>query len=121
MVGIPPTVGFFSKWYLVWAGLDAGRWVFVAVILGSSLLTAVYLFRVLETFYLQSDVGARSPRPDTATVSGRRDPAPTKDVINDLPWAMRLPLVLTAVAIVVVGIGSSWLVTEILIKVVGHV
>ena len=53
MVGIPPTAGFFSKWYMAQAGVDQGQWVVVAVVLFSSLLTAVYLFKVLEQAYLR--------------------------------------------------------------------
>ena len=48
MVGIPPTAGFFSKWYLLLGTVDAGAWVFFAVIIASSLLSAVYFFRVAE-------------------------------------------------------------------------
>ena len=48
MVGIPPTAGFFSKWYMVQAGIDDGQWAVAVIVLLSSLLTAVYLFRVLE-------------------------------------------------------------------------
>ncbi len=56
MVGIPPTAGFFSKWYLAEAGVAQGEWLVVAVVLFSSLLTAVYLFRILERAYLRPAV-----------------------------------------------------------------
>src|SRR4030065_2482633 len=51
MVGIPPTAGFFSKWYLVLGSIDAENWAFAVIIVGSSLLTAVYFFRVIERVY----------------------------------------------------------------------
>jgi len=51
MVGIPPAAGFFSKWYLVLGAIDARNWIFVAVIIASSLLTAVYFFRIIEKIY----------------------------------------------------------------------
>jgi multicomponent Na+:H+ antiporter subunit D len=51
MIGIPPAAGFFSKWYLLLGSVDAGNWIFAATILLSSLLTAVYFFRVLEQVY----------------------------------------------------------------------
>lgn len=53
MVGLPPTVGFFSKWYLIQASLEQDQWYFAAVILVSSLATAVYMFRVIEKIYTQ--------------------------------------------------------------------
>ncbi len=56
MVGIPPSAGFFSKWYMVQAGVDQGQWAVVVVVLLSSLLTAVYLFKVLERAYLRPAV-----------------------------------------------------------------
>ncbi|MBM3941173.1 MAG: NADH/ubiquinone/plastoquinone (complex I), partial [SAR202 cluster bacterium] len=53
MVGVPPAAGFFSKWTLAQASADQGLWAVVAIVLGSSLLTAAYLFRVLERAYLE--------------------------------------------------------------------
>jgi multicomponent Na+:H+ antiporter subunit D len=62
MVGLPPTAGFFSKWYLLLGGVAARQWVFVAVILVSSLLNAIYFFRVLEKSYLvRGDAPAPAP------------------------------------------------------------
>ena len=52
MIGLPPTAGFFSKWYLILAGIKGSNWIFVAVILLSGLLNAVYFFRVIERIYL---------------------------------------------------------------------
>ncbi len=52
MIGLPPTAGFFSKWYLVLGGIHNSDWIFVVVILLSSLLNAIYFFRVIEGMYL---------------------------------------------------------------------
>lgn len=54
MVGIPPLVGFFSKWYLALGAIRNSNWVFLAVILMSSLLNAVYFFRVIEKVYMKT-------------------------------------------------------------------
>ena len=51
LVGIPPTAGFFSKWYLLRGALEADAWLFAAVLLVSSLLSAVYFFRIIERIY----------------------------------------------------------------------
>lgn len=119
MVGIPPTVGFFSKWYLVWAGMEAGRWSFVVVILGGTLLSAVYLFRVLEIVYAREPVGAGPrARPDQGHPRGG---APTIEESQEIPWAMRIPVTVMALGILLIGLGSSWLVTHILTKMVAHV
>ncbi|WGI17497.1 monovalent cation/H+ antiporter subunit D family protein [Methanonatronarchaeum sp. AMET-Sl] len=55
MIGIPPTNGFISKFYLAWAAVDIGQWVFVIVILLSSLLNAIYFFRVLNIAYTREN------------------------------------------------------------------
>jgi len=53
MIGLPLTVGFVSKWYLVLGALDAGLWIIALVILASSLLTAIYFWRVVEGIYFR--------------------------------------------------------------------
>jgi len=47
VIGIPPTGGFFSKWYLVLGTLEADRLFFLAVLLVSSLLNAAYFLPVV--------------------------------------------------------------------------
>ncbi|SDZ80543.1 monovalent cation/H+ antiporter subunit D family protein [Microbulbifer marinus] len=54
LIGMPLTVGFVSKWYLVAAAIDAGLWwVAILVVLGS-LLAVLYVWRLVEAGYLQS-------------------------------------------------------------------
>ncbi|GAJ16664.1 unnamed protein product, partial [marine sediment metagenome] len=47
MIGIPPTCGFFSKWYLILGALEKQQWFFVVILLVGSLLSAIYFFRVI--------------------------------------------------------------------------
>jgi multicomponent Na+:H+ antiporter subunit D len=52
LIGVPGTVGFVSKWYLVLAALEAGAgWIAFAVV-ASSLLAVVYVWRFVEAAYL---------------------------------------------------------------------
>lgn len=52
MIGIPPTCGFFSKWYIALGAIKAGFPALAFAILLSSLLTALYFFKVIEkTFF----------------------------------------------------------------------
>ncbi len=53
MIGVPLTVGFISKWYLILAALEKGWWPVVVLILFSSLLAVVYIWRVVEVAYFQ--------------------------------------------------------------------
>lgn len=60
LIGVPGTVGFVSKWYLVLGALDRD-WPFVAfLILLSSLLAVIYVWRVVEVMYFQE--GDAAPR-----------------------------------------------------------
>jgi multicomponent Na+:H+ antiporter subunit D len=53
LIGIPLTAGFISKWYLVGAALDAALWPLAVLILLSSLLALIYIWRVVEAAYFQ--------------------------------------------------------------------
>ena len=51
LIGIPLTVGFVSKWFLVLAAIEARLWWVAFLILLGSLLAVVYVWRVVETAY----------------------------------------------------------------------
>lgn len=53
MIGVPLTVGFVSKWYLVLAALEQGLWLIAALILASSLLAVIYIWKVVEVAYFR--------------------------------------------------------------------
>jgi multicomponent Na+:H+ antiporter subunit D len=64
LIGVPGTAGFVSKWYLVLAAIDAGDVYLAAVILLSSLLAVVYVWRLVEVIYFQK--GPSLPSATTA-------------------------------------------------------
>ncbi len=97
MVGIPPTAGFFSKWYLVLGCMQNGSWLFAAVILGSSLLTAVYFFRLLENIYIK-------PLQTGQKIAG----------VEKVPLEMIIPTCILACGIIVLGIINVLIVSNIL-------
>ncbi len=123
MVGIPPTAGFFSKWYMVQAGLDEGQWIVVAVVLLSSLLTAVYLFKVLEQVYLRP----AKPEPsahhgdehdahaDSAPYSTEQAMRPVVERARESPLDVWLPLVLLAAATVALGVMNVVIMERVLL------
>jgi multicomponent Na+:H+ antiporter subunit D len=53
LIGIPGTAGFISKWYLISAAmqLGPGGLVLVAIILISSLMAVVYIWRIVEVMW----------------------------------------------------------------------
>ena len=101
MVGIPPTCGFFSKWYLVLGSIDANNWVFVAVILTSSLLTAVYFFRMIEKLYAV---------PSSSDAAMEQATEPSARIL--------VPILILAGGVVVLGLINAIIVTQVLEPVV---
>ena len=52
VIGLPPTGGFFSKWYLVLGTLEADQMVMLVVLLTSSLLNGAYFLPIVyKAFY----------------------------------------------------------------------
>lgn len=52
LIGVPGTAGFVSKWVLVQAAFELGWWWMAILIVASSLLAVIYVWRVLEALYL---------------------------------------------------------------------
>lgn len=67
LIGVPMTVGFISKWYLILAAIEKGWWLLVILVLVSSLIAVIYIWRLVEVAYFR-------PRPDGA-VALREAPA----------------------------------------------
>jgi multicomponent Na+:H+ antiporter subunit D len=53
LIGVPLTVGFISKWYLLLAAIERGWWPVAALIVITSLIAAVYIWRVVEVAYFR--------------------------------------------------------------------
>jgi multicomponent Na+:H+ antiporter subunit D len=86
MMGFPLTVGFISKWYISIGMLNAGMGYLVPVIIISSLLTAVYFWRIIVSIYFSQE----SPEHGTQETEG---------TYSEAPWTMIAP------AMVLVGLG----------------
>jgi len=54
LIGVPLTVGFISKWYLILAAIEQGWWPVVIAILIGSLLAVAYIWRIVEVAYFQT-------------------------------------------------------------------
>ena len=115
MVGIPPATGFFSKWYAVQAGIESSQWIVVVVVLASSLLTAVYLFRILESAYLHP------LQPEPSHADHERDgfgeterELAEESQAHEAPLDMAIPTVLLGLSTVVLGVLNAVIVIHIL-------
>ena len=106
MIGIPPTSGFFSKLYLILGAIDAEQWMFVAVILVSSVLALMYFVNVIRYIYFPAD-------DTTAGVSGgeARVERPARD---EAPLTMLVPMVILAAATILLGLFNGEVVSRFL-------
>lgn len=87
LIGVPMTVGFISKWYLILAALEKGAWVIVALIVASSLLAVIYVWKVIETAYLKD--------------------APADRRVTEAPLSMLVPTWILVLANFYFGIDAS--------------
>lgn len=87
LIGIPGTAGFISKWTLVQAALEKGWWPVALLIVASSLLAVIYVWRVVETLYLEK---------------------PAKDATaTEAPLSMLVPMWIMALACIYFGLDTN--------------
>ncbi|MDG6251711.1 proton-conducting transporter membrane subunit, partial [Methanocalculus sp.] len=92
MIGIPPTIGFMSKYYLVLGAFEAGLWPYAVVLLIGSLLAAIYIWRFIEIAYFGDPHGGHDE--DHATQTAEREG----------PLSMLAPMVGLALLCLIFGI-----------------
>lgn len=84
VIGLPPTGGFFSKWYLVLGTLQADQWPMLIILLTSSFLNAAYFLPIVYRAFFCT--------PEESMFENKVQEAP--------PWVV-VPLVVTAVCSIV--------------------
>ena len=94
LIGLPPFCGFFGKWYVLAGAMEGERWGLAAAIVIGSLATAAYVFRILEQLYFKEQ--------DKTEHS------------TEGPWSLVVAVVLLAVAVVAIGLGSERIVTTLI-------
>jgi multicomponent Na+:H+ antiporter subunit D len=129
MVGIPPTAGFFSKWYLLLGTIEASNWWWFGVIVASSLLSAVYFFRVVEMVYRdpssdpaelerQETAGASDEAEAGAAAASATNPSPPNHPPGEPPASMLVPILVLGVAVLAVGVFNVLIINALLERVV---
>ncbi len=63
MIGVPPTAGFLSKWFMLSGGMAAGTWVAVGVIFVSTCLTASYFLPIVYRAFFRPPPAATPEHP----------------------------------------------------------
>jgi multicomponent Na+:H+ antiporter subunit D len=89
LIGVPGTAGFVSKWYLVLAALEAGRWWLAALVVATSLIAVAYVWRFVEAAYLSA--------PSTATPAA-----------GDAPRSLLVPAWVLVAACIWFGFDTSF-------------
>lgn len=54
LIGVPGTVGFVTKWYLLEAAVEKGMWIVVITIVFGSVLAIGYVWKIVENLYFRS-------------------------------------------------------------------
>jgi len=88
LIGVPPTAGFITKWYLVLGTLEQGLWPVALLILLGSLMAVVYVWKLVEAAYFE-------PVPEGAAK------------VREAPWSMLLPIWLLVGANIYFGIHTE--------------
>ena len=87
LLGAPLTAGFISKWFLVQAALEQSLWWLVVLIVASSLLAVVYVWRLVEALYF-------------------KEPAAGRENVREAPLSVLLPTLLLAAANIYFGLDT---------------
>ncbi len=95
MIGLPPTGGFFGKWYIILGALDKGNYVSIAGVVLSTLLTLAYFIKLFETIFNQKSTQSDAP-------------------FAELPLSFKLTLGITSATIIILGLFSSSIVQLLL-------
>jgi multicomponent Na+:H+ antiporter subunit D len=88
IIGTPGTAGFISKWYLAVGAMEQGWWWLVFLLVGSSLLSVVYIGRVVEVTWF-------------------RPPSKQVEQATEAPLDMMIPALLLVAATVYFGIDTT--------------
>lgn len=89
MCGFPPSCGFISKWFLIMGSVNAGQLPLAFVLLGSALLNVAYFFPIIFRAFF------KKPKEKTK--------------FEEAPLSMLIPLILTAIISLILGIWPDTL------------
>lgn len=87
LIGAPLTAGFISKWYLILGALEKGWWPVAVLVLLTSLLAVIYIWRVVEAAYFK--------------------PAPDGPPLQEAPLTLLIPTWALALANLYFGVETS--------------
>jgi len=109
IIGLPPTCGFFSKWYLITGGMVSERWEYMITLMFSTMVMVVLFFRLIERIHLALDESGKN------LGKGHGDLGLSQDQtrFDEAPLSMLLPLLLAASIVIAVGVYNQEVVDQI--------
>jgi multicomponent Na+:H+ antiporter subunit D len=106
IIGVPPTCGFFSKWYLILGAFEKGAYHFAAALIISSLICAVLFFKIFEICFFES-----APHGDENHNS--------HGIIEEAPVSMLVVSGTVSISLIVAGFYSGTVVNMIILPFLG--
>ena len=103
IIGLPPTCGFFSKWYLITGAMVSQRWEYLVALLFSTMVMVVLFFRLIERIHLAvSESGENLGK-------GHGDLGLTKEQtrFSEGPLTMLIPLLAAATVVLAIGVYNQ--------------
>jgi multicomponent Na+:H+ antiporter subunit D len=103
IIGLPPTCGFFSKWYLITGGMVSLRWEYLVVLMFSTMVMVVLFFRLIERIHLAVNESGEN------LGHGHGDLGLTGEQtrFDEGPLSMLIPLLVSATVVMVIGIYNQ--------------
>ncbi len=92
LIGVPLTVGFVSKWYLLIALVEQQRWLIAGLLLLGSLLAVIYVWRIVEVAYFKEPAVDKTAQQQTTS--------------EEAPWTFLVPIWLLVGANIYFGIDT---------------
>jgi multicomponent Na+:H+ antiporter subunit D len=111
LVGVPGTVGFVSKWALVSAALDKGSLGLAFLIMASSVLAVVYIWRLVEIVYFKEPLSVSAAGSGSSAASGLAGDTLAvgdRDEVHEAPLRLLIPTWILAGATIYFGIFSDF-------------
>ncbi|MCL0049496.1 hypothetical protein M1N04_00065 [Peptococcaceae bacterium] len=120
MIGVPPLVGFFGKWYLLLGALEGGMWFFVIALIMSTLFTIGYSFRVVERVYELNKLYPELEYGLSVVKENKKEKekfiaevtADRKKI--ELPLTMLLTIVVLGMSLILLGVFNDFIVVNVI-------
>ena len=109
IIGLPPTCGFFSKWYLITGGMVSERWEYMVTLMFSTMVMVVLFFRLIERIHLAVSESGKN------LGKGHGDLGLTNEQtrFDEAPLSMLIPLLIAASIVMIVGVYNQEVVDQI--------